>query len=46
MILFSFSGHGLLDLASYNAYLRGELKDYELSIEELKKSFFEVRGMA
>ena len=46
VILFSFSGHGLLDLASYNAYLRGELKDYELSIEELKKSFFEVRGMA
>ncbi len=42
IILFSFSGHGLLDLASYNAYLRGELKDYELSIEELKKSFYEV----
>ena len=27
VILFCFSGHGLLDLSAYDAYLRGELKD-------------------
>ena len=27
VILFNFSGHGLLDLTSYEAYLSGHLKD-------------------
>jgi len=27
VILFNLSGHGLLDLASYEAYLSGRLKD-------------------
>ncbi len=29
VILFNFSGHGLLDLAAYEAYLSGKLEDYE-----------------
>jgi tryptophan synthase beta chain len=29
VILFNFSGHGLLDLSAYDAYFSGELKDYE-----------------
>jgi tryptophan synthase beta chain len=28
-ILFNLTGHGLLDLASYDAYLAGELQDYD-----------------
>ncbi|NIM95291.1 MAG: TrpB-like pyridoxal phosphate-dependent enzyme [Anaerolineales bacterium] len=29
VIVFNFSGHGLLDLAAYEAYLQDKLKDYE-----------------
>jgi len=46
VILFGFSGHGLLDLSSYDAYLRGELKDYELSDEEIRKALSEVEKLA
>jgi len=45
VILFGFSGHGLLDLSSYDAYLRGELKDYELSDEEIRKALSEVEKL-
>jgi tryptophan synthase beta chain len=38
VILFNFSGHGLLDLAGYEKYLSGELSDFELSDEEMAKS--------
>ena len=36
VIVFNLSGHGLLDLAAYDAYLGGELKDYEHPEEEIK----------
>ena len=36
VIVFNFSGHGLLDLAAYDAYLGGELKDYEHPEEKIK----------
>jgi tryptophan synthase beta chain len=29
-VVFLYSGHGMLDLASYDAYLRGDLSNYEL----------------
>jgi len=29
VILFNFSGHGLLDLSAYDAFFSKELKDYE-----------------
>jgi tryptophan synthase beta chain len=38
VILFSYSGHGLMDLSGYDAYLSGKLKDYELPEADLKKS--------
>jgi len=44
-ILFNWSGHGLLDLAAYDAYLRGELKDYVLSDEELKEALKEIESL-
>jgi tryptophan synthase beta chain len=34
-VVFQYSGHGLLDLTSYDAYLRGELQDFELQDEEI-----------
>ncbi|BAF58789.1 MAG: TrpB-like pyridoxal phosphate-dependent enzyme [Pelotomaculum sp.] len=38
IILFNLSGHGLLDLSSYDAYLEGKLIDYPLPEEELEKA--------
>jgi len=37
-ILFTYSGHGLMDLAGYDAYMSGNLKPYELPDEELLKT--------
>ncbi len=37
-ILFNLSGHGLLDLPSYDTYLEGKLQDQPLHEESLKKS--------
>jgi len=37
VILFNYSGHGLMDLTGYDAYLSGKLIDYELPEEELMK---------
>ena len=38
VILFNWSGHGLLDLAAYDDYFSGKMKDYILSDEEMLKS--------
>ncbi|VEN73314.1 Tryptophan synthase beta chain 2 [Candidatus Desulfarcum epimagneticum] len=38
VILFSWSGHGLLDLGSYDRYFEGKLKDIELSDDEIAES--------
>ncbi len=37
VILFNYSGHGLMDLTGYDAFLSGKLIDYELPAEDLKK---------
>jgi tryptophan synthase beta chain len=37
VIVFNFSGHGLLDLAGYEKYLAGELTDLSLSDEEMAR---------
>ncbi len=34
-ILFNFSGHGIIDLASYDAFLSGKLTQHRLSDEEI-----------
>lgn len=41
-ILFSFSGHGLCDLASYDRYLRGELTDFEYPQEMIESALAEL----
>ncbi len=46
VILFNFSGHGLLDLSSYDAFFKGDLKDYELTDEEIKKALAELEKLA
>jgi tryptophan synthase beta chain len=37
VILFNYSGHGLMDLSGYDAYLSGKLGDYELPEADLQK---------
>ncbi|MBN1944473.1 MAG: TrpB-like pyridoxal phosphate-dependent enzyme [Bradymonadales bacterium] len=44
VILFNWSGHGLLDLASYDAFFRGKLTDYVLPEEDLKRAMAEFAG--
>lgn len=38
VILFNLSGHGLIDMASYDKYFEGDLQDYSLSEEEIRKN--------
>ncbi|MBN1932501.1 MAG: TrpB-like pyridoxal phosphate-dependent enzyme [Desulfobacterales bacterium] len=38
VILFNWSGHGLVDLASYEAYFSGKLTDYQLPEEEIERA--------
>lgn len=37
VILMNWSGHGIIDLAAYDAYLSGKLEDYVLPDDEIKK---------
>ena len=37
VILFCDSGHGLMDLTGYDAYLSGKLTEYSLPDEDLEK---------
>jgi tryptophan synthase beta chain len=37
-IVFCLSGHGHLDLASYERYFSGELQDFEYPLEKIKES--------
>lgn len=41
-IVFNFSGHGFLDLASYDKFLNGELKDYAYPLEDIKRSLKDI----
>jgi tryptophan synthase beta chain len=45
VILFNYSGHGLMDLTGYDAYIAGKLKDYELPDEELYKYTKELEAL-
>ncbi len=38
VILFNWSGHGLLDLAAYDKYFSGDLEDYSLDDKTLEES--------
>lgn len=37
VLLFNLTGHGLMDMSAYNQYLSGNLTNYTLSEEEVKK---------
>ena len=37
-ILFNLSGHGFVDMAAYDSYFAGDLRNYELSDEEIEKT--------
>ena len=42
VILFNWSGHGLVDMAAYDAYLSGKLADHELAQEEIKRALDDI----
>jgi tryptophan synthase beta chain len=42
VILFNWSGHGLLDLPGYDQYLAGSLTDYELPQADIDKALTEL----
>jgi len=44
VILFNFSGHGLMDLVGYNKYLAGELNDYEYPESEITLNLEKLKG--
>ncbi|NOX89597.1 MAG: TrpB-like pyridoxal phosphate-dependent enzyme [Calditrichaeota bacterium] len=45
VILFNLSGHGLMDLSGYAKYFDGELQDYALPDEVLKKFLKSIEGL-
>ena len=42
VILFNWSGHGLVDMAAYEAYLSGKLSDHVLPQEEIQRALEEI----
>jgi len=42
VILMNWSGHGIIDLPSYDAYMAGKLQDYALPDEEIEKLLREL----
>ncbi|MFC2138397.1 TrpB-like pyridoxal phosphate-dependent enzyme [Bacteroidota bacterium] len=44
VILFNFSGHGLMDLTGYDKYLNGELSDYSLPEDVIKENLEALKG--
>ncbi len=45
-ILFNLSGHGHFDLAAYDEYLNGRLKDYEYPLEKVNAALAELPKVA
>jgi len=44
VILFNYSGHGLLDLAGYEKYMTGKLKELSISDDEICESLKVIKG--
>jgi len=42
VILFNLSGHGLIDMAAYDQYFAGNLTNYEVSDEDVRKNIAEL----
>ncbi|MGD8386472.1 MAG: TrpB-like pyridoxal phosphate-dependent enzyme [Desulfobacteraceae bacterium] len=45
VILFNWSGHGLVDLAAYEAYLRGQLQDHALPEDEIQRALSAIENL-
>ncbi|MBW2148964.1 MAG: TrpB-like pyridoxal phosphate-dependent enzyme [Deltaproteobacteria bacterium] len=45
VILFNWSGHGLVDLSAYDAYLSGKLTQFELPEEEIQRALKSIDGL-
>jgi tryptophan synthase beta chain len=45
VILFNWSGHGLMDLTGYDAYMSGRLTDYALPQEMIEANLKELEGL-
>ncbi|EJX09268.1 tryptophan synthase subunit beta [gut metagenome] len=45
VILFNLSGHGLIDMASYDQYLAGNLQNYELKDEDIAKNLEQLGNL-
>lgn len=45
VILFNWSGHGLMDLSAYDAYFSGKLKDLALPEKDLQESLAGIEGL-
>ena len=45
VILFNWSGHGLVDLAAYEAYFRGQLHDHPLPEEEIERALAAISDL-
>ncbi|MDD3296920.1 MAG: TrpB-like pyridoxal phosphate-dependent enzyme [Candidatus Omnitrophica bacterium] len=45
VILFGYSGHGLMDLLGYEKFLEGKLSEYSLPQEELQKSLESIKHL-
>jgi tryptophan synthase beta chain len=44
-ILMSWSGHGLMDLAAYDAFLAGRLESYDLPEHEIRRALAAIEGL-
>jgi len=44
VILFNFSGHGLMDLVGYDKYLSGQLSDYEYPESDIARNLEKLKG--
>lgn len=42
VILFNLSGHGLIDMPSYEQYISGELQNYRISDEDIERNVSEL----
>jgi tryptophan synthase beta chain len=43
VILFNWSGHGMIDLSAYDAYLSGKLEAYELPDSEIDRALNAIK---
>lgn len=45
VILFNLSGHGLIDMGSYDKYFAGDLRNYELTEDDINKNLEEIKDL-